>query len=73
MLSAAATRKFKSVGGILKAILFSSYLLDMLPWALVQHDIWTGVLSRMQDLRGKSDASCLTIQSHVFSDSPGKF
>lgn len=71
--AAAATRKFKSVGGILKTILFFSYLVDSLPWALFQQDIWTGALSRAQSLGGKSDASCLTVKSHAFSDSPRKF
>lgn len=53
MLSAAATRKFRSVGGMLKAILLSSCVLDVLPRALVQHGVWTGALSRRRESREK--------------------
>ena len=73
MLSTAAARKFKSMGGILKTILFFSYLVEALPWARFQRDIWRGALSRVQGSQGKSDASCLAIKSHAFSHSPAKF
>lgn len=72
-LSAATAGKFRSVGGIVKTVLFFSYLVEILPWAQFQPDIWTGVLSRVANSRGKSDASCFAIKSHAFSDGPRKF
>lgn len=53
MLSAAATRKCKSTGGILKSILFFSHLVETLPWAQFQQDIWTGALSGVPGLEEK--------------------
>lgn len=72
-LPAAAAGKFKSTGGILKTVLFFSYLVETLWWAGFQQDIWTGVLSGVPSSRGKSDASCLAIKRHAFSPSPRKF
>lgn len=48
MLSAAAAGTFRSVGGIVKAVFFFSYLVYILPRAQVQQDIWTGALRRMR-------------------------
>lgn len=72
-LPAAAAGKFKSTGGILKTVLFFSYLVETLRRAGFQQDIWTGVLSRVPSSRGKSDASWLAIKSHACSPRPRKF
>lgn len=72
MLSAAETRKFKSLGGILKTILFFLYLVEIFPWAPFQQGVWAGAPGRRQSRRGKGDAPCLAVRSHAVSGSSRK-